>query len=139
MPIWYKNDVDVFKKCKPNIANGVSGYAHCESSGKYYSFGNRANFRVKNGQSLTQYVCKTSKNEGKQKLLQNLALDFGKQCSGELIHSLLSLNRYLPGVSHLISPIMEAADELQRKRTIDIGLKKLCLLKGGYGVHQLLP
>ena len=61
MPIWCKNDVDQLKKCKPNITNGVSGYTHCESSGKYYSFGNRANFRVKNGQSLTQYVCKTSK------------------------------------------------------------------------------
>ena len=87
-------------------------------------------------------MCKTSKNERKNNVLQNLALEFENKCSDELIHSMLSLNSYLPGVSHLISPIMEAADKLQKK-CIDTGLIKVRSSKGGYGVirfvsmHQL--
>ena len=60
---WGREDYDKLKRCKENIINENS--THHGSSGKYYSFGNKANYAIIEKSSVSQYVSKPYKNDGR--------------------------------------------------------------------------
>ena len=66
--VWGIDEANFLKKCKQNIIKGNS--SHFGSTGKYYSFGNRANYALIDNSSVTQYVSKKFKSDVKTKVAQ---------------------------------------------------------------------
>ena len=58
--MWGAKEGKILKGCKPNIIQGSA--SHFGSSGKYYSFGARANYGRIEKSTLTQYVTKKFKS-----------------------------------------------------------------------------
>ena len=58
---WGKKESLLLKMCKHSVMNVTNSYHG--SIGKYYSFGNRANYRIMEQSSVTQYIHKKFPNQ----------------------------------------------------------------------------
>ena len=105
--LWGPNDAINVKKCKTNIITGHS--THFGSTGKYYSFGNRANYGMIDKSSITQFVHKKYK-----KLSSNITAEQQSQVMEELLandlnNGVMSLVSMLPNLKQYIAPSLNVA------------------------------
>ena len=106
----------MMKRHKNNTVKGKTN--HHNSSGLYFSYGNRANFGLINNSSVSQYLNRKT-NTGDHfngKLLEELSQE-------EQRIGISSIARRIPIIRRLISPIIQAAYELQ-SNVGDINLKE---------------
>ena len=97
---------------------------HNGSEGKYFSYGNKANFEIINHSSVSQYAYKLFKDDEKSTAshLKNNAIEC--ICSHELGVAMDSLSGRLHNLRDLISPILDVAYSEQKHKGY-INLKKV--------------
>ena len=118
---WGKKDSIFLKRCKQNIISCHS--THYGSTGKYYSFGNRANFGLINNSSITQYVPKKYKNLDRMDISKENAAIMDDMSSDELIMGIKGLQSILPTIHKFIAPIINVTNGIQ-DNIGDLNIKK---------------
>jgi len=112
---WGKEKTHVVRDCKSNIIKGNS--SHFGSSGKYFSFGNRANYGLIENSSITQYAPKKF-GSIKASLTSELDASFMEKIVGrELELGILYLSTIIPNLKLYIAPVLSVANQIQN----DIG------------------
>ena len=101
----------MLKVSKPNVL-GKGKDDHFVSEGSYYSFGNKGTFRIVNYSSVSQYSTKTSTSSS---TMANIIKCSEKMTASEIKMSLMSIEKYFPQINLLMTPIMQAANELQNE------------------------
>ena len=104
---WGKNDFRYLKICKKNIIKKNNN--HHESTGHYFSFGNRANFLVENDSSVCTYKSRTSHGPYEQRELDDMAIEYDMKCSQQLQIAHNILCNIFPLTKLLVQPILSAA------------------------------
>ena len=66
--IWNRSHITALKKCKPNICK--SKHAHFGSNGYYASFGNKADYKIVDHSSVSQYTSKKKTNKKVQTYIE---------------------------------------------------------------------
>ena len=127
--IWGKEEATFLKSCKPNLIKGNS--QHFGSTGKYYSFGNIANYRLIGKSSVTQYVHKRFKLEHRTLIAQNDSEYMESMVGKELIYSIEGLCKLIPNLKDYMAPALNVAYNIQadigscniaKTKTSDAGL-----------------
>lgn len=96
---------------------------HNESSGYYYSYGNRGNFGIVDGSSIGQYTYKCLGNNLKTTLFHIRDTAVEHIYSHELRSGIDSPATRIPNIKKLISPIVDTAYNRQNSKG-DIHLEK---------------
>ena len=110
--IWGNNHFQFLKNTKPNIL-ASSKSAHFGSVGKYYSFGNKGSYAKVDNTTVSTYKTKKKENSGVQKYTDEIANMLEESCGTELVNAAKTIERYIPCIKHLISPVVTTAYELQ--------------------------
>ena len=93
------------KKCKPNILGGKKKKHH-GSTGYYYSFGNRGDYKTLDGVSVTTYASKGNNDDAT--LVENL-------CAAVLKDAIDNLSTLIRNLKDMISPVLSAAYKYQNE------------------------
>ena len=102
------------KFCKSNIfLPGKSN--HFDSSGYYYSFGNRASYKKQGSSSINTYTNKKSKIMLNQNKIDDEAKFIENKCATELCKGIKSLKGYTKNITELISPMLDVSYSMQKK------------------------
>ena len=109
--IWGDNEEKLLSSAKRNIITGHS--SHYGSKGKYYSFGNRANYAIIDNSSITQYTSKKYSGIKKSNVAQQDAEYLDKMCCRELQLAVQSISKLIPNIRKYIAPTITAAHTLQ--------------------------
>ena len=104
---WGLQGYENLKVCKNNIMKGNA--THHGSSGKYYSFGNKANYAIVQKSSVAQYVCKPFKNDERKKKSKVQSISYEELCAHELCAGVQSLSNMIPNIRSLIAPVLTVA------------------------------
>ena len=125
---WGKREANLLHSSKRNIITGHS--THYGSKGKYYSFGNRANYATVDNSTITQYTTKKYKSIQKSNVAKMDAEYLDKMCCRELQTAVNGISKLIPNISRYIAPTITAAHTLQSKYG-DCKLEKmLCSSEG---------
>lgn len=130
---WQPSDFTFVKSCKPNI---ISGSSHHESLGYYASFGNKGSYSKVIDSSVGQYVSKTNKDPSKQKTIDEMASKYEKRIVKEIDRCVTNMERYLPNIQTIISPVIDTAYEIQSE-VGDINLQPMSSSKSGYWQYSI--
>ena len=106
---WERKHFDIVSSCKDNII--IPSNSHYQSSGYYFSWGNRANYKTEDKSSITQYTFKKGNSihsELHASFIEELMIT-------ELKASLSKINDYLPFLSTVISLVLKVAFNMQVK------------------------
>ena len=93
------------KRCKPNILGGKKK-KHNGSTGHYYSFGNRGDYKTVDGCSVTTYVSKGNKDDAI--IMENL-------CAAVLKDAIDNLSRLVRNFKDMKSHVLSAAYNYQNE------------------------
>lgn len=126
--IWENEHVQICHDSKPNTISDKN--QHFGSSGYIYTFGNRANYGMINGSSITQYVTKKYSNETKTNKAKSEAEKIEIMCGNEIDHAIHCFKRRFRNIHLLISPVIDAADTYQ-KLIGDVNLKTMSTSENG--------
>ena len=113
--LWGPNDALNINKCKTNIITGHS--THFGSTGKYYSFGNRANYGMIDKSSITQFVLKKYNKLSSMKTAEQQSQEMEQLLANDLYNGVTSLVSIMPNLKQYIAPSLNTAFQLQH----DIG------------------
>ena len=80
--MWDADNFKLLKKCKRNIIRKTND--HHESVGHYFSFGNRANFKITKESSVGTYATKRGGKRLTDTEVSMMAMQFEKKCATEL-------------------------------------------------------
>ena len=111
--VWGKKETNMLKSCKPNIIQGSA--SHYGSSGKYYSFGARANYGKIDQSTLTRYVAKKFKSPRRSMISQMDAKHMEYMAGKELSQSINYLSKLIPNLHLFISPTLSVVHKLQEE------------------------
>ena len=103
---WDQDDFLLLKRCKQNVIKKKNN--HYNSVGHYFSFGNKAAFRVENNSSVSLYSTRSAHGKYDSKYLCKLAKHYEEQCSHELIYAQERLCKVLPLNKSFAMPIISA-------------------------------
>ena len=104
---WGKQHFDIAYSCKNNIL--TESTSHHQSSGYYYSWGNRANYRTVDLSSVTQYT-----HIKKKGIVAEINASFLEESMNiELKNSILTMKNKFPFLATVISPIVGVAFKMQ--------------------------
>ena len=107
---WDTKHFDIMKSCKDNIIKG--DVKHHQSSGSYYSWGNRGNYRTVDDSSVTQYTFKKGKG-----LHSELNASFIEELMmRELKNTINQMSNKLPFLSSIIAPVIGVAFKMQAQK-----------------------
>ena len=97
--------------------------SHFGSEGKYYSFGNKGNYGMKNNSSVGQYTNRQYKDAAKMSMSNTNAIGLEEMVARELEAGIEGIAKIAPNIRKLIAPLINAAyrDQLNKG---DINLKK---------------
>ena len=104
--VWNATHHEIMSKHKSTVI--TSDKKHHGSLGKYYSYGNKANFGQKNLSSIGQYA---SKKTNLDSHLHGLCIEELSQNEMEI--SVEQLSKHLPLLKKLLSPIVSMANKIQ--------------------------
>ena len=106
--------------------------SHFGSEGKYYSFGNKGNYGMKNNSSVGQYTNRQYKDAAKMSMSNTNAIGLEEMVARELEAGIEGIAKIAPNIRKLIAPLINAAyrDQLNKG---DINLKKVHHLTQDYG------
>ena len=111
--MWGAKEGKILKGCKPNIIKGSA--SHFGLSGKYYSFGARANYGRIEKSTLTQYVTKKFKST-ERSLISKIDAHYMENMAGrELTQSIKYLSKLIPRLHLFISPTLSFVHDLQEE------------------------
>ena len=110
---WGRKEFDILNMCKTSVINGHS--SHHGSLGKYYSFGNRANYGMIENSSITQYVSKKYSSTSKTQDAEENANVIMLMSLKELQYSVTQLSKIIPNVANYISPSLDVIYKLQNE------------------------
>ena len=109
---WGQDHCNIVKASKRSVI--TSKITHNNSTGLYYSYGNKGNFGLINDSSVSQYTYKKYKSEWRNEMSHS-SNNFMQQLSAEdLLNGLLDMSVVLPAVGKVVSPIIDAAFEMQK-------------------------
>ena len=114
---------NILQETKSNIMKR-GGANHCNSTGYYYSFGNKGSYERVGNCSVGQYASKKSTSVEKTKRIGDNAVMLEKLCASHIKESVLAMENLLPNLSTLISPVVDTAFDMQVKHG-PVGLKKV--------------
>ena len=126
--LWGLNDAVNIKKCKTNIITGHS--THFGSTGKYYSFGNRANYGMIDKSSITQYVLKKYNKLSSMITAEQQSQVMEELLANDLYNGVMSLVSIVPNLKQYIAPSLNIAFQLQQNIG-DCNLKATRVKKAG--------
>ena len=126
---------EILKGCKPNIINKKG--QHFGSEGYFYSFGNKGAYKRNcNGSTVGQYKTKRSHIKNRRIVIENNAKDMERKCSEEVHLAVLCLQKQIPVLQKLISPIIDVLFKLQQTNG-DINLKECMTSVDGLWQSQI--
>ena len=108
--LWDTKHFEIMKSSKDNIIKGDT--KHHQSSGSYFSWGNRGNYKTVAKSSVTQYTFK--KGQG---LHSELNASFIEELMlRELKNTICQMNNKLPFLSSIIAPVVGVAFNMQAEK-----------------------
>lgn len=107
-----KSFAETIAKTKNNITKKGAANHH-NSTGKYYSFGNKGAYKIVNNSSVGQYSNKNITARKYKELLKDAAKDAEQLCACHLLDSVLSTQKHIRNMSKLIQPVLSTAYKIQ--------------------------
>ena len=114
--LWSNKHYDAVRRCKKNVMTKKN--SHHGSNGEYFSFGNKAEYKLVNNSSIGQYVMKPRINDSTK--LGGIAIE--ELMNRELMEGIKLLGTIVPSISEYIAPIFKVANDLQCTKG-DINIK----------------
>ena len=111
--VWGKEEATFLNNCKDNLIKAHS--SHFGSIGKYYSFGNRANYGMIGKSSVTQYVNKKFKSEGRNYISKIDSEYIEKIVGRELIYSVECLSKIIKNLKKYMGSAIDVAFNIQEQ------------------------
>ena len=118
---WGKQHYDLVRKSKHDLMGGSA--SHFGSEGKYYSFGNKGNYGMKNDSSVGQYTNRQYKDASKMLMSNVNAIGLEEMVARELEAGIEGIAKIAPNIRNLIAPVINVAYREQLKKG-DINLNK---------------
>ena len=109
---WNDEAAAKLKFAKNNVLMSSKG-KHFDSTGEYYSFGNKGNFGMVNNSSVGIYCSKLYKNIEKQKKATIIADQMEKSSATEVGYGVMKLSAIIPNIHKLLSPVVDVAFDMQ--------------------------
>ena len=109
--MWDADDFKLLKKCKRNIICKTN--SHHGSVGHYFSFGNKANFKITKESSVGTYVTRRGGKGLTNTEVSIMAMQFEKKCATELEVAQNCITKVLPLNRLFLMPIITAAHNEQ--------------------------
>ena len=125
---WGKQHYDLVRKCKNDLMGGSA--SHYGSEGKYYSFGNKGNYGMKDNSSVGQYTNRQYKDSSKMLMSNVNAIGLEEMVARELEAGIEGISKITPNIRKLIAPVINVAYREQLKKG-DINLNKGALFDSG--------
>ena len=97
---------------------------HHESTGHYFSFGNKANFFVKDDSSIGTYKSRRAHGPYEQKELDDMAMEYDMKCVQQLEMAQNILCTVFPLTKVLVMPIISAVDHWSKAKNMKSPLIK---------------
>ena len=116
-------------KTKNNIMKKGDANHH-NSTGKYYSFGNKGAYKLVANKSVGQYAMKESKNPLIDKRLISQSLEIETLCASHVHESINAMEKVLRNISNLVSPVIDTAFDMQVNYGA-VGLKAVATSNSG--------
>ena len=118
---WGKSHYDLVRQSKNNLMGGSA--SHFGSEGKYYSFGNKGSYGIKNKSSVGQYTNRRYKDQSKMLKSNINATVIEEMVVKELEAGIDGIAKIIPNLRKLIAPVINVAHHEQLKKG-DINLSK---------------
>ena len=113
VPVLFNNNLyKQVKKCKPDIKKSFDHYG---STGEVYAFGNKPNYKICDQSSIGEYVNKTSKILKTRVRIDESSNIINEQCAEVVCDGMGILEKIIPPIKLLVSPILTAASKVQIK------------------------
>ena len=113
---WGKQHYDLVCKCKHNLIGGST--SHFGSEGKYYSFGSKGNYGMRNESSVGQYTNRQYKDASKMLMSNVNAIGLEEMVARELEVGIEGIEKIAPNIRNLIAPVINVAYREQLKKEI---------------------
>ena len=119
--VWDNSLYDRLKRCKPDV---LKSYDHHGSQGSCFSFGNKPYYKIVNNSSVGVYSVLKRENKETQRKIDKEAKEMEHICSITITDAIQALGRILPQIRNLISPVLDVAHLMQKKKK-QIGLMEI--------------
>ena len=115
---WENKLYDKVRSCKPNV---FKSYDHHGFKGACFSFGNKPFYGIVNNNSVGVYMNLKHDNQEKQRLIDEKSKDIENMCWKIIQTEIMALSGIMPGINIHLSPVLYAADAIQKTKFI-VGL-----------------
>ena len=120
---WNDEAAAKLKFAKNNVLMSSKG-KHFDSTGEYYSFGNKGNFGMVNNSSIGIYCSKLYRNIENQKKAKVIAEEMEKLSATEVGYGVMKLSAIIPNIHKLLSPVVDVAFNMQAEHG-DVNLQQV--------------
>ena len=132
---WENKHIQMCYQSKANTITETT--KHFRSTGSSYSFGNRANYGMINGSSITQYARKKYVNHTSNQISLLSSAEIEVMCANEIRRAIDSLRHYFRNIHLLIAPVISSANKLQ-KSIGNVNLKEISTSTNGCWEYNVL-